>query len=47
MWDAVRKSFDLSKRGDVVLLSPACASFDMYKNFEHRGTEFKKLVNEL
>lgn len=47
MWDAVRKSYDLSKPGDVVLLSPACASFDMYRNFEHRGTEFKKLVNEL
>lgn len=32
---------------DVVLLSPACASFDMFKNFEHRGQEFKRIVNRL
>ena len=33
--------------GDVVLLSPACASWDQYKCFEDRGTEFKQIVNEL
>jgi UDP-N-acetylmuramoylalanine--D-glutamate ligase len=32
---------------EVVLLSPACASFDMFDNHEHRGREFKKIVNEL
>ena len=33
--------------GDVVLLSPACASWDQYKCFEDRGTEYKTIVNEL
>ena len=33
--------------GDVVLLSPACASFDHFKDFAHRGNHFKELVNEL
>jgi UDP-N-acetylmuramoylalanine--D-glutamate ligase len=45
--DAVRKSFEAASSGDVVLLSPACASFDMFRNFEHRGEEFKRLVREL
>ncbi len=36
-----------AKAGDVVLLSPACASWDQYKCFEDRGTEFKTIVNEL
>ncbi len=45
--DAVRTATTLAKPGDVVLLSPACASFDMFDNFEHRGDVFKKLVREL
>lgn len=45
--DAVRRSFNDAQSGDVVLLSPACASFDMFKNFEHRGEVFKNLVNQL
>ena len=39
--------FEKSLSGEVVLLSPACASFDQFKNFEHRGIVFKNLVNEL
>lgn len=44
---AVLYSKNISKKGDVVLFSPACASWDMYKNFEERGRHFKKIVNEL
>ncbi|MEN3037541.1 MAG: UDP-N-acetylmuramoyl-L-alanine--D-glutamate ligase [Candidatus Kryptonium sp.] len=47
MEEAVRKSYEEAKPGDVVLLSPACASFDMFRDYEHRGEVFKKLVNEL
>jgi len=47
MKSAVFKAKELSKRGDVVLLSPGCASFDMFKNFEHRGEVFKEIVNSL
>jgi UDP-N-acetylmuramoylalanine--D-glutamate ligase len=47
MDDAVRKAFDLSHPGDTVLLSPGCASFDMYRNFEERGTDFKNVVARL
>ena len=47
MADAVKKAFDLSHPGDTVLLSPGCASFDMYKNFEERGRDFKQLVSKL
>lgn len=44
---AVEKSKELSEIGDIVLLSPSSSSLNMFNNFEHRGTEFKKCVNEL
>ena len=44
---AVRKAAEISTPGDVVLLSPACASYDQFKHFEHRGDVFKQLVKEL
>jgi UDP-N-acetylmuramoylalanine--D-glutamate ligase len=47
MEDAVQRAAALSKPGDVVLLSPACASFDMFDNFEHRGRVFKQCVHKL
>lgn len=45
--DAVRIAEDNSEAGDIVSLSPASASFDMFKDFEHRGNCFKELVNAL
>ena len=45
--DAVYVAFHLATVGDVVLLSPACASFDLFKNYEDRGTQFKKAVRDL
>jgi len=45
--DAIRQAFSEAKTGEVVLLSPACASFDMFEDYEHRGREFKRLVSEL
>jgi UDP-N-acetylmuramoylalanine--D-glutamate ligase len=45
--DAVREGAKLGEQGDIVLLSPACASFDMFDNYEHRGRVFKKAVQEL
>ncbi len=47
MKDAVQVAFDKAKAGEVVLLSPASASMDMYDNFEHRGKDFKKYVLNL
>ncbi len=47
MEEAIQKAKNLANNGDVVLLSPACASFDWYKNYEHRGQVFKDLVNKL
>lgn len=45
--DAVFAAFHLATQGDVVLLSPACASFDLFKNYEDRGIQFKKAVRDL
>lgn len=45
--EAVHAAFHFAEKGDVVLLSPACASFDLYKNYEDRGNQFKKAVREL
>lgn len=45
--ECVKKASDTAEAGDKVLLSPACASWDMYPNFEARGEEFKKLVSGL
>jgi len=47
MDDAVRKAFDEARPHGVVLLSPACASFDMFRGYAHRGEEFKRVVAEL
>jgi UDP-N-acetylmuramoylalanine--D-glutamate ligase len=45
--DAVQSAFHFAEKGDVVLLSPACASFDLFKNYEDRGIQFKKAVKDL
>ncbi len=45
--DAVVKAMAFSQKGDMILLSPACASFDMYKSYEERGSVFKKAVKKL
>ena len=45
--EAVKSSFHLADKGDVVLLSPACASFDLFKNYEDRGNQFKQAVRDL
>lgn len=47
MEDAVKKAYRFGQKGDAVLLSPACASFDMFKNYEERGWRFKRAVREL
>ena len=44
--DAVEECKKSAVSGDVVLLSPGCASFDQFDNFEHRGNEFKRIINE-
>jgi UDP-N-acetylmuramoylalanine--D-glutamate ligase len=43
----VKAAFQLANPGDVVLLSPACASFDLFNNYEDRGEQFKKAVRGL
>jgi UDP-N-acetylmuramoylalanine--D-glutamate ligase len=45
--DAVLKAWELARPGDVVLLSPACASFDMFRDYAHRGRVYQRLVEEL
>jgi UDP-N-acetylmuramoylalanine--D-glutamate ligase len=45
--EAVTKSFEAAAPGDVVLLSPACSSFDMFQNYQHRGDVFRQAVREL
>ncbi len=47
MTDAVKTAYSFAEKNNVILLSPACASFDMFDNYEHRGSEFKRIVNEL
>ena len=45
--EAVETAYRLGEKGDIVLLSPACASFDLFENYEDRGNQFKQAVNEL
>lgn len=45
--EAVKAAFHFAAKGDVVLLSPACASFDLFKNYEDRGKQFKEAVRDL
>ena len=45
--DAVQSAYHFGNKGDVVLLSPACASFDLFKNYEDRGKQFKQAVRDL
>lgn len=45
--EAVQAAFHFANKGDVVLLSPACASFDLFKNYEDRGMQFKQAVKDL
>jgi len=45
--EATQEAFSKSQPGDVLLLSPACASFDQFSNFEERGDRFKKIFQEL
>jgi UDP-N-acetylmuramoylalanine--D-glutamate ligase len=42
--EAVKAAADFAKPGDTVLLSPACASFDLFKNYEDRGAQFREAV---
>ena len=44
---AVRQAWETAASGDVVLLAPACASFDQFRSYEHRGEVFKQIVNQL
>lgn len=45
--EAVALAYRIARKGDSVLLSPACASFDMFENFEDRGQQFKAAVRAL
>jgi UDP-N-acetylmuramoylalanine--D-glutamate ligase len=45
--DAVKTAYHFANKGEAVLLSPACASFDLFKNYEDRGNQFKEAVRNL
>ena len=47
MNDAVKMAQRLTEKGDTVLLSPACASFDLFESYEDRGNQFKQAVKHL
>ena len=47
MQEAVSQAYEIAEKGDTVLLSPCCASFDLFKNYEDRGTQFKYYVRNL
>jgi UDP-N-acetylmuramoylalanine--D-glutamate ligase len=47
MKEGVQLAWRLARAGDVILLSPACSSFDMFENFEERGRVFKEIVLKL
>jgi UDP-N-acetylmuramoylalanine--D-glutamate ligase len=45
--EAVNKAYQHARKGDIVLLSPACSSFDMFRDYEDRGEKFKQIVKSL
>jgi len=45
--DAIRRAYELTEPGDAVIMAPACSSFDMFRNYEHRGELFREVVRAL